>query len=219
MSVMTAPTANAFAATSPEAPSIKTVVWVSAVFGPFGAIPAYSRAKEAKTLGLSVARYWTAWLISWALSTIATAVLIIVAFMGLLMLVANGSGSYSSSAAAGSAPIVVAEPGVTQNQPATAAPAQPIQPSETLELPAVTAPLADGHYLRFKLAIQTTAGKGPVDTNQALAIATSYLTGRPTSDFTTVDDQHRVQMELSAKIVAALGSRIISVYFAELVYQ
>ena len=39
MSVMTAPTANAFAATSPEAPSIKTVVWVSAVFGPFGAIP------------------------------------------------------------------------------------------------------------------------------------------------------------------------------------
>lgn len=58
---------------SPQAaarvPALTLTIVISALFGPFGAIPAAIHASAAAAAGQPRGRYWVAFLVSWAVST------------------------------------------------------------------------------------------------------------------------------------------------------
>jgi hypothetical protein len=100
-------------------PGIGMVIAVTAIFGLFGMIPASRRAKKAQALGLSGGKYWKAFGITLAASTV------------LYITLANMGGGPQVDAAA--TPANTVKPAATA---ATAKPAAPVKPANTAKPPA-----------------------------------------------------------------------------------
>jgi flagellar FliL protein len=80
--------------------------------------------------------------------------------------------------------------------------------------------LADGHFLKLKLALQATVeAKEEPDGSKALDIAISELSNRPMTDLASNAAREKAKGELRAKINKAYGGEVMDVYFTEFVMQ
>jgi flagellar protein FliL len=105
----------------------------------------------------------------------------------------------------------------------TEATAKP-EPGEIVKLDAVTINLADGHYLKLKLALQASADvkEGP-DGSKAQGIAGDQLTGADMATLQTAKGRRLAQARLTHAIVKAYTEEeketVIDVYYPEFVSQ
>ena len=58
-----------------QPPSLLLTAVISAMFGPFGAIPASIHAGQARALGADANRYWVTFMVAWATSVVALTLL------------------------------------------------------------------------------------------------------------------------------------------------
>lgn len=86
---------------APTPPSLGLTILVSVIFGPFGAIPAAKHSGKARSMGLSGARYWRAFFLSWLASWAAGAVASLLFLAAIL-----GSFGAATQSAGSTAPIV-----------------------------------------------------------------------------------------------------------------
>jgi flagellar FliL protein len=102
---------------------------------------------------------------------------------------------------------------------APSGPAKP-QPGVVLKLDSINVNLADSHYLKVGLALQTTTKASPdIDGSQALDIAISQLSGRKMSDLTVPEKREKAKKDLVEAVSEAYDGEIMDVYFTEFVMQ
>jgi flagellar FliL protein len=99
------------------------------------------------------------------------------------------------------------------------APAKP-QPGAVLKLDSINVNLADGHYLKIGLALQTTTkASAEIDGSQALDIAISQLSGRKMADLELPAKRAKAKETLVKAVSEAYDGEIMDVYFTEFVMQ
>ena len=90
---------------------------------------------------------------------------------------------------------------------------------------ALTVNLADGHYLKFKFALQQTADAGTeeVDTSEAVNLAIDEYTGMKVAELSTEKGREEVKEDLLKKIVKAYTEEdkkmVMDIYYTEFVTQ
>jgi flagellar FliL protein len=99
------------------------------------------------------------------------------------------------------------------------APPKP-KPGAVLKLDAINVNLADSHYLKVGLALQTTTSASPdIDGSQALDIAISQLSGRTMGDLAAPAKREKAKEALVKAVSEAYDGEIMDVYFTEFVMQ
>ncbi len=99
------------------------------------------------------------------------------------------------------------------------APPKP-QPGAVLKLDSINVNLADNHYLKIGLALQTTTkASADIDGSQALDIAISQLSGRKMADLAVPAKREKAKEELVKEVSRAYEGEIMDVYFTEFVMQ
>ena len=99
------------------------------------------------------------------------------------------------------------------------APEKP-QPGVVLKLDSINVNLADNHYLKVGLALQTTTKASPdVDGSRALDIAISQLSGRAMGDLAVPAKREKAKQALVKEVTEAYDGEIMDVYFTEFVMQ
>jgi flagellar FliL protein len=96
-----------------------------------------------------------------------------------------------------------------------------------VSMDATTLNLADGHFLKLKLGLQTIEGKVTVasdgasslDTSEAADIAVSEFTNRSVASLSTDEARARVKADLLRKLEKAYPDKLMGVYFVEFVMQ
>lgn len=84
----------------------------------------------------------------------------------------------------------------------------------------VTVNLADGHYLKMKLALQATAtAHEEPDGSKAMDLAISTYTDLPLAELSSAKAREKVKGELKKKIEEAYEGEIMDIYFLEFVMQ
>jgi flagellar protein FliL len=102
---------------------------------------------------------------------------------------------------------------------APSAPPAP-KPGAVLKLEPINVNLADSHYLKVGLALQTTTAASPdIDGSQALDIAISQLSGRAMSDLGAPAKREKAKEALVAAVSEAYDGEVMDVYFTEFVMQ
>jgi flagellar FliL protein len=93
-------------------------------------------------------------------------------------------------------------------------------PGLVVPLEAVTINLADGHFLKLKIALQATAevAEAP-DGSKALDIAIDLFSNRTLAELSSNDERKRMKKELAEKVEKAYHEEIMDVYFTEFVMQ
>jgi len=101
-----------------------------------------------------------------------------------------------------------------------AGPPPPPEPGKVVALEAVTVNLADGHYLKLKLALQTTAevAEAP-DGSKALDIAIDQFSNKSIGELSSDAARHKAKEELLKKVEEAYEGEVMDIYFTEFVMQ
>ena len=91
---------------------------------------------------------------------------------------------------------------------------------------ATTLNLADGHFLKLKLGLQTVLGKVTVsaegsdlDTSEAADIAVDEFTNKPLAALSTDEARATIKADLLKKLQKAYPDKLMGVYFVEFVMQ
>ncbi len=98
------------------------------------------------------------------------------------------------------------------------------KPGAVVALESINVNLADGHYLKLKLALQASADAHETpDGSKAQGIAGDHLTGKDMAELQTAKGRKHAQEELTEAIVKAYVSEghetVIDVYYPEFVSQ
>lgn len=94
------------------------------------------------------------------------------------------------------------------------------QPGAVLKLDSINVNLADNHYLKVGLALQTTTkASADIDGSHALDIAISQLSGRQMSDLAVPAKREKAKEALVKAVSQAYEGEIMDVYFTEFVMQ
>jgi flagellar FliL protein len=94
------------------------------------------------------------------------------------------------------------------------------KPGAVLKLDSINVNLADSHYLKVGLALQTTTAASPdIDGSHALDIAISQLSGRAMSDLAAPAKREKAKEALVKAVSEAYDGEIMDVYFTEFVMQ
>ena len=88
-------------------PDKVAIIVVSALFGPFGAIPANSAAKQAAAMGLPTRPYWKAFWVTWLISGSVLIVAQIIFWNVVLGSINSSMNTYSLSSNAGTSTVLV----------------------------------------------------------------------------------------------------------------
>jgi flagellar FliL protein len=97
-------------------------------------------------------------------------------------------------------------------------------PSAVVVAEAITVNLADGHYLKIAIALQTTTNAvEAVDTSKALDIVISQFSNLEVAELSTNKQREAEKAELTEKVVKAYTEEkleyVMAVYFTEFVIQ
>ena len=97
-------------------------------------------------------------------------------------------------------------------------------PSAVIVGEAITVNLADGHYLKIAIALQTTTeAHEAVDTSKALDIVISQFSNLEVAELSTNKQREAEKAELTEKVVKAYTQEeheyVMAVYFTEFVIQ
>lgn len=99
------------------------------------------------------------------------------------------------------------------------APAKP-QPGVVLKLDSINVNLADNHYLKIGLALQTTTkASADIDGSRALDIAISELSGQKMPDLAVPAKREKAKAALVKEVAEAYEGEVMDVYFTEFVMQ
>jgi flagellar FliL protein len=99
------------------------------------------------------------------------------------------------------------------------APPKP-QPGAVLKLDSINVNLAQGHYLKLGMALQTTTkASADIDGSHALDIAISQLSGRKMEDLAVPAKREKAKDALVEAISKAYEGEIMDVYLTEFVMQ
>jgi flagellar FliL protein len=99
------------------------------------------------------------------------------------------------------------------------APAKP-KPGAVLKLDSINVNLADSHYLKIGLALQTTTkASADIDGSQALDIAISQLSGRKMDELAVPAKREKAKEALVKEVSEAYDGEVMDVYFTEFVMQ
>jgi flagellar protein FliL len=94
------------------------------------------------------------------------------------------------------------------------------KPGAVLKLDSINVNLADSHYLKVGLALQTTTAASPdLDGSRALDIAISQLSGRAMGDLAVPAKREKAKEALVKAVTKAYEGEIMDVYFTEFVMQ
>ncbi|GGS86669.1 hypothetical protein GCM10010156_51510 [Planobispora rosea] len=94
------------------------------------------------------------------------------------------------------------------------------EPGAVAALEAITINLADGHFLKLKLALQATAEvhEAP-DGSKALDLAIDHFSNRPVDELSSDKARNLAKQELLEKVEKAYEGQIMDIYFTEFVMQ
>lgn len=97
-------------------------------------------------------------------------------------------------------------------------------PSAVVVADSITVNLADGHYLKIAIALQTTTdAHEAVDTSKALDIVISQFSNLEVAELTTNKQREAEKAELTERVVKAYTEEeheyVMAVYFTEFVIQ
>ena len=94
-------------------------------------------------------------------------------------------------------------------------------PGKVVPMDAVTLNLADGHFLKLKLALQATAAAAATpDGSHAVDIAISQFSNMSVADLSSNAAREKQKKILTAKVIKAYpADEIMDVYFTEFVMQ
>ena len=97
-------------------------------------------------------------------------------------------------------------------------------PSAVVVAEAITVNLADGHYLKIAIALQTTTNAvEAVDTSKALDIVISQFSNLEVAELSTNKQREAEKAELTERVVEAYTEEeleyVMAVYFTEFVIQ
>ncbi|SDY81449.1 flagellar FliL protein [Micromonospora pattaloongensis] len=96
----------------------------------------------------------------------------------------------------------------------------PPEPGAVVAMDAVTVNLADGHYLKMRIALQATAdAHAEPDGSKALDLAITKYTDMQIGELSSAAGRAKAKAELLAKIKEAYDGEIMDVYFTEFVMQ
>ncbi|MBT8225274.1 MAG: flagellar basal body-associated FliL family protein [Dactylosporangium sp.] len=99
-------------------------------------------------------------------------------------------------------------------------PEPPPEPGIVIPLEAITINLADGHFLKLRIALQATAEVAEaLDGSKALDIAIDLFSNRPIAELSSNDERKRIKQELAEHISEAYEKEIMDIYFTEFVMQ
>jgi flagellar protein FliL len=94
------------------------------------------------------------------------------------------------------------------------------KPGAVLKLDSININLADNHYLKLGLALQTTTSASPdLDGSHALDIAISQLSGRDMADLGVPAKREKAKEALVKAVSDAYEGEIMDLYFTEFVMQ
>jgi flagellar protein FliL len=94
------------------------------------------------------------------------------------------------------------------------------KPGKVVPMDAVTLNLADGHFLKLKLALQATADAAEApDGSKAVDIAISQFSNLPVSELSSNAAREKAKKDLTEKVEKAYDGEIMAVYFTEFVMQ
>ena len=94
------------------------------------------------------------------------------------------------------------------------------EPGKVVVMDAVTLNLADGHFLKLKIALQATLEAAEVpDGSKAVDIAISEFSNRPVAELASNEAREKAKEELKKKVEKAYEGEIMDVYFTEFVMQ
>ena len=98
-------------------------------------------------------------------------------------------------------------------------PAKP-KPGAVLKLDSINVNLADSHYLKIGLALQTTTkASADIDGSRALDIAISQLSGRKMDELAVPAKREKAKEALVKEVSKAYEGEVMDVYFTEFVMQ
>ncbi|HWH01298.1 MAG TPA: flagellar basal body-associated FliL family protein [Pilimelia sp.] len=87
-------------------------------------------------------------------------------------------------------------------------------------LDAITVNLADGHYLKVKMALQATANAvEEPDGSKALDLAIAEFTDKEMGELSSAAGRSKAKAELLEKVKKAYNGDIMDIYFTEFVMQ
>jgi flagellar FliL protein len=104
----------------------------------------------------------------------------------------------------------------------SSAPEKPVkpEPGAVVALDAVTINLADGHFLKIKLALQATAeAHEEPDGSKALDAAITYFSDMKMAELSSAAGRKKAKHELVEQVSAAYEGEVMDVYFTEFVMQ
>ncbi|MDT4989355.1 MAG: flagellar protein FliL [Micromonosporaceae bacterium] len=85
---------------------------------------------------------------------------------------------------------------------------------------AITVNLADGHFLKLKLALQATAAAAEIpDGSHAADIAITQFSNMSVAELSSTEAREKAKKELTKKVEKAYKDLIMDVYFTEFVMQ
>jgi len=94
------------------------------------------------------------------------------------------------------------------------------EPGVVVALDAVTINLADGHYLKIKIALQATADVAEEpDGSKALDRTISYFSDRKIAELSSHEGREKAKEELVKEVSEAYEGEIMDIYFTEFVMQ
>jgi flagellar FliL protein len=98
-------------------------------------------------------------------------------------------------------------------------PAAP-EPGAVVALDAVTINLADGHFLKIKLALQATAdAHEEPDGSKALDAAITYFSDMKIAELSSKAGREKAKQELTEHVEEAYHGEVMAIYFTEFVMQ
>ncbi|MBG0833301.1 flagellar basal body-associated FliL family protein [Planomonospora sp. ID67723] len=94
------------------------------------------------------------------------------------------------------------------------------EPGAVAALDAITINLADGHFLKLKLALQATKEvKEAPDGSKALDLAINQFSNRPVDELSSDKARNLAKKELLEKVEKAYEGEVMDIYFTEFVMQ
>lgn len=134
--------------------------------------------------------------------------LLIIIVAAVVVLLGGGAGAYFAFFAGSSDETAHPEP----------------TPSGVVVAEAITVNLADGHYLKIAIALQTTTNAHEsVDTSKALDLTISQFSNVEAAELSTNKQREAAKAELTEKVVKAYTEEeheyVMAVYFTEFVIQ
>lgn len=95
----------------------------------------------------------------------------------------------------------------------------PPEPGKVLALDAITLNLADGHFLKMKLALQATAdATGELDGSKALDLAVDQFSNLAVADLSN-EGRAKHKAELRKEVIEAYEGEVMDIYLVDFVMQ